>query len=187
MKIFLHRKYISFLISVLAVPALVFAANPSPAPTPIVAVDSANASNLLNRMQVEAYKVDNEADTLLAYDRSDLNWLADASEISRMAYRVNKMDRSLYQLRNMQNEVAAPQSKLISRIAPDVILLTDELNVSIHFLNHNQDGLWRPQWHDYLSDMYHVSAHIQKDMKNLKELEEASLNPAQATGSVASS
>ena len=188
MRISTHHAYISFFISALAIPALVFGATPSPAPSPIVALDTTTASNLLNRVQVEAYRVNNEADQLFTFYRTDIGWYGDSTEIGQMADRVRKMDRDLYQLRNMQNEVAAPQSRVISRITPDIILLTDELNTSIHYLNHNQERLWVPQWRDDVTEMLHTSAHIKKDMKNLKQIiEEANLNPAHAKGSIASS
>ena len=187
MRISIHHAYISFIISAVAIPALIFGATPSPAPLPIVPLDTTTASNLLNRMQVEAWKVNNEADKLSTFYRTDIGWYGDSSEISQMAARVRKMDSSLHQLRNMQNEVAAPQSKLISRVTPDVILLTDELNSSIHYLNHNQNRLWMSQWRDDVTEMFHTSAHLTKDMKNLKQVEEASLSPAYANCSSASS
>jgi hypothetical protein len=167
MRISPQRTWMSFVISILAIPGLAIGATPAPAP--IANFDSFQASNLLNRMQTQAVKVNNDADQLQSYLRSDVSWRSDAIMVDRMADHVRKMDNMLSELRGMQNEVVPLQSRLIARLTPNVTILTDELNDSIHYLIHNQEMLWTPQWRDYASEMFRSSAIVQKDLRHFRQ------------------
>jgi hypothetical protein len=176
---------ISLVISILAVPAFMLGAKPMPGPgraepAPIANSDSVQASQTLDNMQTDALRVNDEADLLQSDARSEVSWQSDAITIDRMADRVRKMDRMLEQLRTVQNQVIPMQSRLISRIAPQVTVLTDELNDSIHFLNRNHEDLWSPKWHDYISEMFQTSGTLEKDLRHVREEQEASLRQSPA-------
>lgn len=189
MRILSRQTCISCVLSVLAVPAFMLGAGPVPdpgraEPSPIANFDSVQASQTLDKMQTASLKVNDQADLLGSDFRSEVSWQADALTIDRMADRVRKMDRMLEQLRTMQNQVVPIQSRLISRITPQVTILTDELNDSIHFLKRNHEDLWSPTWSGYISDLFRTSSILQTDLKNVRQEQEASLRrtPANTAG-----
>lgn len=178
MKWSLVKTGITLVISALALPALCLGASPAPGlrkadSMPIVnEVDTARTSRLLNRMQYQAVRVSNDAEQLQSYAYEDLSWQSDAYMIDRMADRLRKMDAMLYDLRVMKPYVVPAQSHVIWRLTPHVIVLTDEMNTAIRFINKNHDRLWEPQWNAYVGEMSRCSSLVQKDLRNIKQVQE---------------
>jgi uncharacterized protein YdcH (DUF465 family) len=97
-----------------------------------------------------------------------VTWQVDASYLDRIADRVNKMDHMLYSLRNMQGEVGPAQAKTIARLAPQVVVLTDEVNSSVRFLNNNHQDLWSPTWRIDTDEMHNTSHILTSDLRSAK-------------------
>jgi hypothetical protein len=179
MKASLWHTSIAFVFSVLIMPALALGATPArpraAEPTPFQQADTLRATHLLKRMQNEEFNVYNDAGYLQSYYMSGLTWQVDASELDRIAYQVQKMDNILYSLRNLKGEVDPAEAQAVARIAPQVTILTDEVNDSVHFLNRNQDYLWSPTWRVDTDELAHTSALLKQDLKGVQNVTLASL------------
>ncbi len=190
MKKSLWQMCLSSVFSVLVIPALTLgataAALPGAAePAPLEQMDSQQVARLLDRMQIDVARVHNAAVRLHSFYLSGVTWQQDASTIDRIAYRVRKMDDMLSTLRAMQREVSPAQAQTIARLAPQVIVLTNELNISIHYLNNNHHYLWSPTWRMDTADVDQTSHILEGDLRGIRQEPMASL-PATRTAKVAS-
>jgi hypothetical protein len=113
-----------------------------------------SASNLLQRLQVDALRVQDSADLLrLRGGEPSSDWESDGYLLERVRDRVNEMDNLLSQLRGNQAEASPWQQKAIERIAPSVVNLTDTTQAAIVALNNNQG-------HPYFSNLVGLAGDI---------------------------
>jgi hypothetical protein len=98
-----------------------------------------NASNLLQEVQIDAFRVRDNAEQLQEQLRipSQNDWMSDGDLLERVRDRVNEMDKLLSQLRENQAAASPWQQKAIERIAPSVVNLTDTTQAAIVTLNDN--------------------------------------------------
>jgi hypothetical protein len=169
----LWQMCMSSIFSILVIPALTLGANAAPqpaaaAPAPIEQINSYKVARLLDRMQNDEYKLYSDAGYLQSYYLSNLSWQVDASELDRIAYQVKKMDSMLYSLRAMQHEVGPFQAPTIARVAPEVVILTDEVNASVHFMNRNHPYLWSPTWRVDTNELFQTSRTLKNDFRGVR-------------------
>jgi hypothetical protein len=174
------RKRIYPVFSILIVPLMAVGATAAPRPrpaepAPIERMDSLRAGRMLDQIKTEVARVNNDADLLKSFYYSDLTWQSNAWTLDRIVDRVKTMDQKLYTLRTLQHEVGPVQSRTIRRVVPQMIVLTNELNDSIRFLNHNHNYLWSPTWREDTADLYRTSNTLCQDLSNVKREQEATL------------
>ena len=160
----------SALLMLLVLPVMTLAATPVAAPAPFapsakVRMDTQWASHLLRRMKANVNLVNNDAGQLQASYREGLDWQADANKLDRLAARVKKMDGELYDLRTIRKDVPAKDSQIIARLAPEVTILTDEVNSSIHFVNNDHESMWLPKWRRDTNELSQASEAVQQDLR----------------------
>ncbi len=180
MTVSLWKKGSSALLTLLVLPALALAATaaapPAPyAPSPEVRMDTQWASRLLARMQTNVARVNNDAAKLQVDYREGLDWRDDVAALDQLAARVKKMDGELYSLRSMRKDVTPEDAQTIARLAPQVTVLTDEVNSSIHFINNNHQYLWAPKWRSDTNELYQTSKIVQQDLQRAGHQQVASL------------
>lgn len=115
-----------------------------------------NASNLLEQIRTDAYKVQNHAGQLQAFMRAAILYdrTADGSMLDRVRARVNEMDKLLFQLRTNAAEVSPWQQEAIARIAPTAVNLTDTTQDAIQSFNRNADHIFTSHLAQLANDMH---------------------------------
>jgi hypothetical protein len=175
----LCKKGGSALLMLLVLPVMTLAATPAAAPAPFAPsakarMDTQWASHLLRRMKTNVAKVNNDAAQLQVGYREGLDWQADAARLNRLSARVKKIDGELYDLRTIRKDVPAKDSKVIAQLAPEVTILTDEVNSSIHFVNNDQESMWQPKWRTDTNELSQTSEAIQQDLRMARHQQVAS-------------
>ena len=109
----------------------------SPVMAPTTVEYSNEASSLLQEMQTKAIQVRNLADQLGAFERdgAEMSWRADAGALMRAKSQVNAMDGILFRLRAMGQDVLPWQQQAIDHVSPNMIELTDYVQLAIQNLN----------------------------------------------------
>lgn len=183
------RKALWVAVGACVAPVLLAACPPSSfAGTPTTAASrgkvSEETSRLLEQVQVDAYKVQNDADQLHScMMEPDLyDWQLDGYYLDQARYRVNAMDAMLNQLRENRGKESIVQRKAINRIAPTLVNLTDTTQLAITSLNRNQSHLYASQLKAYAKDMYTQAKligssvgdfqHYSSDQKELRQLKQ---------------
>jgi hypothetical protein len=174
MRMCLWKKCMYCVFSVLLGPVLALAATPTcqsgkPTPESYTYNFPNEASNLLNREGMDAAKVRHDANLLQAYERENVSWQMYAGRLNRAATQVKKMDGTLCRLRTIKRVTSPWQKQMIARLAPQVTILTDQVNDAIQFLNNNEEYTWSPTLVGYFGDMYATSSNIHQDLRSVEE------------------
>jgi hypothetical protein len=169
------RKFIECSLSVIIAPVILAAA----APAGTAATSSANsnsyeyaneATHFLNQMRTDAIQLRESAENLEAQNRDNLDWRSDAYLVNRMSNRIGQMDRIMFSLRNIHDETNPWQQRTITRIAPQVAVLTNTMNGTLNYLTHHHDRLWTTDWQGYAHDLYSSANHLTRTLRNSEEL-----------------
>ena len=174
MEMRLWKKCMYCVFSVLLGPAILLAAT-SPCQTGKPTPESYKynfpneATNLLNREGTDALRVRSDANQLTMYTRDNVTWQIYADMLTRMKSRVDKMDNMICRLNSIKRVASPWQRRMITRVRPQVVVLTDEVNDAIHFVNNNQNYLWSPTFVNYTKDMYATSKQVSKDLRSVEE------------------
>ena len=185
MKASLWKTAMASVISVLVVPLLTLGA----ARPPLEQSDAIQAARMLDRVQTDAARVNNRAVYLRSYYLSGVSWTTDAVTLNQIAQRVKKMDNMLYNLRVIkdQDQVTPAQAQTINRVAPEVTLLTDEVNTAVSFINNNQNFLWSPTWRQDTTALMNTSHYLNQNLQGMRQEEAAILRaPALQPAKIAS-
>jgi len=143
------------LFAALSVATSLFAASPP----------AQEASNLLNRLHDNAFKVRYWADQLQTYDRAPtlVSWKMDAGALDRMRTRINRMDHILHRLQTMEGSLPQDQRMEINQIAPPMIELTNTTQIAIQFMRKHEDLIFLPKYTAYLDPMYSEASRVERD------------------------
>ena len=123
------------------------------------------ASNLLNRLHDNAFKVRDWADQLQAYDRVPtlVSWEMDADALDHMRTHINRMDRILHRLQTMEGSLPQDQRLEINQIAPPMIELTNTTQIAIQFMRNHEDLIFLPKYTAYLDQMFSEASRVERD------------------------
>jgi hypothetical protein len=169
------RKSMYFLFSVLIGPAVLLAYSPAPCgggkPTPESYKWNfpKEASQILNQIKIDSYKIRDSAAQLRVDDRTAnlVGWQAEADLLNRLRYQVNRMDSTTCRLRTIAPVTTPQQQQAIKAVLPEMIIITDEAQSAIRFLNNNHFDLWAPRYREYAVAMYDSANLITRDLQNL--------------------
>ena len=164
------RAKVAGLFAALALASAAFAASPPrskdvlPTPDSSTRNLSQEASGLLAQLHQRAYSVRDSADLLEGYNREPLliDWRIEAETLSGMQDQINKMDRILYRLQNMEKALPPEQRAEINEATPAAIELTDTAQAAIDFLNHNQQRIFVPSYTAYAGEMSSEAGRIER-------------------------
>ena len=163
MKAFRVRDVLCFLFS-LMLPAAMFASpQPCAQPSGQSYEQSKQAADLLERIRVDAYRVQDRAATLESFDdeRQQIGWQADAAILTQQKAQIDRMDHLLYRLRTMQAELPAGQRAEIRAITPAVIEASDTTQAAIRYVNEHPHALFTPRYEGYATDVYNEAGRVQ--------------------------
>lgn len=118
--------------------------------------DSENATNMFNRIQLLARKVQNE-DGPLTVDDVQLAWQIDAGKLDQIRSQVNEMSGDLLQLCEMRKKLEPWQQQLLGRMTPKIHELVYETQAAIEMLNHQHSmmALYPTSYPHYLAAISH--------------------------------
>ena len=147
-------------------PAICQSGNPTP--------ESANgdfpkeASQILSQIRVDSFKIRDSAAQLEADDGESylVGWQSESDLLSEVRDQVNQMDSKICRLRTIAPMTTAEQQQAINRILPQMVVLTDETEAAIRFLNENPSYLWAPHYNEYAVAMYNSANFIYHDLQN---------------------
>lgn len=167
------RKFAGFLVTlvlpvaVLAVTAPVCKCGP-PTPESYKWDFAKEASGLLEHMHADAYNAQFAADKLNSFnfERDNMDWHADADQLSTERYYDNDMDRILCRLRTIQRVLPPNQQAEITALTPPVLEITDTTQDAIEYVRHNEDRLMLPQYTGLADAMYNEASRIEQATTN---------------------
>jgi len=174
MRTSLWFKSIYFIFSVLMGSGMLLAGTPASCQSGMPTTESSNwdfpkeASQILNQIRVDSFQIRELAAQLRVDDRNaDLvGWQAESDLLSELRDHVNQMDTNVCRLRTIAPMTTAQQQEAISRIVPQALVVTNETESAIDFLNNNHSYLWAPQYHEYAVALYNSANLINHDLRN---------------------
>jgi hypothetical protein len=76
------------------------------------------------------------------------------------------MDSNICRLRTIAPATTPEQQQAIKAVLPEMVIITDEAQAAISFLNNNHYDLWAPHYHEYAVAMYNSANLINHDLQN---------------------
>ena len=123
---------------------------------------SAEAQRLLDQAKQDSYLVQNYVATLEGMDGDPYtnDWHMDTYELGHAADIVQRLDKIECRLRNIERATTPQQQAVIKRVVPEIVILTDNMNRTMQYVNHNQHYLWNPQYVARARQMYRSTERI---------------------------
>jgi hypothetical protein len=167
-------KTMYFVLSILMGAATLSASTPAPCQSGKPTTGTPNwdfpkeASQILSQIRVDSFKIRDSAAQLEAYDGEAylVGWQAESDLLSQLRHQVNQMDSNICRLRTIESMTTAEQQEAITRILPQMVVVTDETQLAIHFLDNNHSYLWAPPYREYAVAMYNSANLIYHDLQN---------------------
>lgn len=132
-----------------------------------------DAATSLEKMQTDAIRVKEEADTLQALSREpyvgNSLWRDDGDLLNRVRQRVNDMANLLGQLRVNEAEASRREQRTIDRITPAILELADATQAAIVSLNQNQDQIYFSNLADLSGAMYNEATQVSQVVGNFEK------------------
>jgi hypothetical protein len=121
------------------------------------------ANQLIQGIQDDSVAASRHAATLDSFaDSPQLSWQSHAEQLSNLKTEINDMGRKLCRLETIRTAVAPWQRTTIKRIAKDVVLMANNADDAIVYVTSHQRYLWNPTYENYTSNLYNLSASLQK-------------------------
>lgn len=125
------------------------------------------ASGLLQNVRADAAQAENHAATLQTFALNEnISWEAHADELNQLKINANDMGKDLCRLTTIRRVLAPWQQQAVDRIAPQIQLIADNAEDAIHFLNHHQETLWRPDYRQYIGNLHHEASHVSHTVRH---------------------
>ena len=167
-------KSMLILFSILLAPAVVLGSTPQRRNVRSRTPNSSNwgfsteAARILNQVKLDSSQVHDMVATLQAYNDESflIGWRQEGELLQTIRQKVNEMDMLERRLRIIARVTDSGQWAVIKRVVPQIILLSDETNSAILFLNEHRDELWAPKYAAYANEMYQSSGLIDHDLRN---------------------
>jgi|GEM_PF-924857 len=174
MRTSLWFKSMYLVFSVLMGSAMLTARTPAPCQSGKPTTESSNwdfpkeASEILSQIRVDSFQIRDSAALLRVDNRNaDLvGWQAESDLLSQLRDQVNQMDSNICRLRTIAPMTTAEQQQAIDRILPQMVVVTNETQSAIRFLNNNHFYLWAPRYHEYAVALYNSANLINHDLQN---------------------
>jgi hypothetical protein len=172
------RKAFYSITVMLAVPAILAAA---PAKASTASSDSLRspapmeASDLLVQMRTDAMRVRDLAYQWETYNRDPflIDWRLHGHLLDRMRDRVNAMDETFIELQEIRQDARPWQQKVIGRIAPKVVELSDSTQWAINYLTDHRTYLFNPAYTAQATYMSHQANRIVRTVANYEKVASA--------------
>ncbi len=128
------------------------------------------ANQLIQRIQDESTAAARHATELQSFaDSPGLTWQTHDEQLSDLKGEIDHMGRQLCRLETIRSAVAPWQRRAIQRVAKDVVLMTNNTDDAINYVNSHQGYLWNPTYEDYLNNLATLSSNLQTTTSNAVE------------------
>lgn len=107
-------------------------------------------SDLLSEAKTQAVKLNDDADEMASFTRSELSWQSHAAAIDRIKEDVNAMNRQLTKLQEARDRALPWQKTAIDRMLPLMRELSFNTTAVIEHLNSHPRDLRADSYKDYL-------------------------------------
>ena len=116
----------------------------------------AEANTIFQAIQSDAQKALDTADKMSTYaaDTADPDWTIQGIQLGIIRGEVNDMGARLCRLSTIRRVVKPWQQKEIDRVTADILLMADNIQDAIVFLNAHEGELWLPAYEHYASNIY---------------------------------
>lgn len=138
--------------SLYLLPVLQAADNPAP--------DSPEVSDLLTQAKDHAVQLRNDSDTMQQYATSGVAWQSHATQINTIKDHVNNLGKVLQNMSDRHPHASPWQQGAIDRVTPLARELASNIEATIEHINNNQNRLSLPEYKDFLSANYELSASL---------------------------
>lgn len=135
--------------------------------------DSTEISNLLSEARHHATLLDDDADKLVGYTRSQLHWKSHAQQLESMKTHVNNLGKITGQLNDLRSESSPWQQQAIDQINPLLQEMADHLTATIKHLNENQERVNMPAFQDYARGNYELASRTSELIKDYVNYDKA--------------
>jgi hypothetical protein len=126
------------------------------------------ASQILSQIGADSVKIRNSAAQLEVPGGESylIGWDGEADLLNRLRAQVNRMDSNICQLRTIAPVTTQKQQQAIKAVLPEMVIITDEAQSAIRFLNNKHYALWAPHYHEYAVAMYNSANVIYRELQN---------------------
>jgi hypothetical protein len=128
------------------------------------------ANQLIQQIQDESIAAASHATELQSFtDSPGLTWQAHDVQLSYLKSEIDHMGQQLCRLETIRSAVAPWQQRTINRIARDVVLMANNADDAIHYVNSHQGLLWNPTYENNLKNLANVSYNLRSTTSNAVE------------------
>lgn len=127
---------------------------------------SAEAQQLLEGLRADAVSFHDQADHLQSLANfSNVSWQAHEDDLARMKTKLNDMGQKLCRLETIRRVVSPWERKAIDRAVSSIVLLKDNTEDAINYLNAHEGQTWVPEYQKYTDNLYKLSGRLANSMK----------------------
>jgi hypothetical protein len=101
--------------------------------------ENSNVQGLLFQVRGQAFGLDQDAQTMEALMRSDVNWQEHAEYLDSVAEHVNRMSQILAELQSARETASPEQQIVIDRVTPLLREIAANTTNAVNYLSRNQD------------------------------------------------
>jgi hypothetical protein len=123
--------------------------------------DSADINQLLADTKAEAAELKADSENMNSFTNSNLTWQSYASQIELVKGHVNNAGQLLAKLRDAEGAGSAWQQTAIKRIEPLLKELAANTEITIKYLNENQNKVHFKEFGDYVKANYELSTNLE--------------------------
>ena len=128
---------------------------------------SQEATNLLNGIQLDAWRIQTRSDELRSYNGQEpleISWQMNGDKLIAIKHDVNDMGAKLCRLETIRRVVKPWQQQAIDHNARLVQLMADNTTDAINYLNAHHDTLWLAAYGTYVTNLYRESGRLSGSM-----------------------
>ena len=122
--------------------------------------DSPEVSDLLTQAKAHALQLRNDSDTMQGFATSRVSWQSHAEQIETIKGHVNNLGKVLQKMSDRHPYASPWQQGAIDRVTPLARELASNIEATIEHINNNHSRLHLPEYKDYLSANYELSASL---------------------------
>ena len=131
---------------------------------------STEARQLIQDLRADAADIHDHADKLKALaDSDEVSWHTHGEELAAISNKIDEMGQKLCRLETIRRVVSPWERAAIDSAMPNLVLIRDDADNAIHFLNVHEGQMWMPTYRVPIDNLASLSGRMSNSLKEYVE------------------